>query len=137
LLTELNQASKGGVDGQRASKVDRENDIIPPKTVTKVVGSHIVKARMEMNLTAKDLGRKVNLTPNDMAKYEDGSALFNQAKLQQLENILKVKLLGSNVGEPKAFASKKAGALKKADAPKKVDAPEKKETAEKKNSVEK
>jgi putative transcription factor len=97
------------------TKVDRSDEIIKPKTVGRTVGQAIQKRRGEMTpkLTAKELGAKVAMNENDMKAFERGDAPFNSAKLQKLENVLKIKLLGDNIGAPKEMGPKKKAPEKK------------------------
>ena len=70
---------------------------------------------MEPKLTAKQLGEKVQLSENDMKAFERGDAPFNAAKLQKLQSVLKIKLLGDEkeIGTPIVLGPKKKDAAKK------------------------
>lgn len=92
--------SRGGTEGQRLAKVDRENEVAPPKKIDQSVGKTISKARLEKKLTQKELATKVNEKPNVINDYEAGRAVPNQQLLGKLERVLGVKLRGKNIGEP-------------------------------------
>ncbi|KAA8905978.1 multi protein bridging factor 1-domain-containing protein [Sphaerosporella brunnea] len=96
-------------DGQRLTKVDRENDVAPPKKVDQNVGKAMSKARLakEPPMTQKDLATKVNEKPSVINDYESGRAVPNQQVLAKLERALGVKLRGKDIGSPLGPAKKK------------------------------
>lgn len=83
-------------DGQRLTKVDRENEVAPPKKIDQSVGKAMAKARQEKEpaMTQKDLATKVNEKPSVINDYESGRAVPNQQVLAKLERALGVKLRG-------------------------------------------
>lgn len=83
-------------DGQRLTKVDRENEVAPPKKVDQSVGKAMAKARQEKEppMTQKELATKVNEKPSVINDYESGRAVPNQQVLAKLERSLGVKLRG-------------------------------------------
>ncbi|CCX07060.1 multi protein bridging factor 1-domain-containing protein [Pyronema domesticum] len=89
-------------DGQRLTKIDRENEVAPPKTIDKEVGKAMSKARGEKTppMTQKDLATKVNEKPSVINDYESGRAVPNQQVLAKLERALGVKLRGKDIGSP-------------------------------------
>jgi putative transcription factor len=93
------------------TKVDRSDDIVPVKTVGQTVGAAISKRRLEIQPTLKreDLARQVNMTSNELQTFEKGTANFDAGKLQKLQRVLKIKLLGDEkeIGQPTAFGPKK------------------------------
>lgn len=89
-----------GTEGQRLTKIDRENDVAPPKKVDVGVGKAMSKARLDKKLTQKELATKINEKPNVINDYEAGRAVPNQQILGKLERALGVKLRGKNIGEP-------------------------------------
>lgn len=90
----------GGTEGQRLTKIDRENEVAPPKKIDASVGKVISKARLEKKFSQKDLATKVNEKPNVINDYEAGRAVPNQQLLGKLERALGVKLRGKGIGEP-------------------------------------
>ncbi|KAF8244467.1 MBF1-domain-containing protein [Wilcoxina mikolae CBS 423.85] len=89
-------------DGQRLTKVDRENEVAPPKKIDQSVGKAMAKARQEKEpaMTQKDLATKVNEKPSVINDYESGRAVPNQQVLAKLERALGVKLRGKDIGSP-------------------------------------
>ncbi|ODV96848.1 hypothetical protein PACTADRAFT_48656 [Pachysolen tannophilus NRRL Y-2460] len=98
--------SKGDPEGQKLAKIDRENEVAPPKKIDASVGKAISKARLDKKMTQKDLATKVNEKQNVINDYEAGRAVPNQQLLAKLEKTLGVKLRGKNIGEP-LFPKKK------------------------------
>lgn len=98
--------SKSNPEGQRLTKLDAVDDVVPAKKVDLNVGKTIQRVRQEKKLTQKDLATKVNEKPSIINDYEAGRAVPNQQLLGKLERALGVKLRGKNVGEP-LFAKKK------------------------------
>lgn len=91
------------------TKVDRDPDIVKPKTVGTAVGQAISQRRAAMTpkLTQKDLANKVNTQASVIQSYENGSAAPDQQLLGKLERILGIKLRGSDIGAPLSGPKKK------------------------------
>mmetsp|Transcript_114 Transcript_114/g.86 ORF Transcript_114/g.86 Transcript_114/m.86 type:complete len:151 (+) Transcript_114:40-492(+) len=98
--------TKSNPEGQRLTKLDAVDDVVPTKKLDMNVGKAIQQARQEKKLTQKDLATKINEKPNVINDYEAGRAVPNQQLLGKLERALGVKLRGKNIGEP-LFAKKK------------------------------
>jgi len=96
-------------DGQRLTKVDRENEVAPPKKIDADVGKAMSKARQDKTppMTQKDLATKVNEKPSVINDYESGRAVPNQQVLAKLERALGVKLRGKDIGTPLGGPKKK------------------------------
>jgi len=88
-----------GTDHQRIAKLDRENEVAPPAKITPTVGKAIQTARMEKQLTQKDLAQKVNEKPSVIQDYESSKAIPNPQILGKLERTLGVKLRGTDIGK--------------------------------------
>jgi len=108
-----------GVEGQRLTKVDRSDEIIKPKTVSREVGSLISKTRNEQKLNQKALGDKCKpaISAKIIADIEKGDAVYNDQHINAIENALNIRLRGENLGEPKR--KPKGKDVAKAPAPKK------------------
>ncbi|PUU83173.1 multi protein bridging factor 1-domain-containing protein [Tuber borchii] len=89
-------------EGQRLTKVDRENEVAPPPKIDQGVGKAMSKARLDKTptMTQKDLATKVNEKPSVINDYESGRAVPNQQVLAKLERALGVKLRGKDIGTP-------------------------------------
>ncbi|KAF7800267.1 hypothetical protein EIP86_011514 [Pleurotus ostreatoroseus] len=94
----LNKAHVG-TDHQRIAKLDRENEVAPPPKVLPAVGKAIQTARMEKEMSQKDLAQKVNEKPSVIQDYESGRAIPSPQILSKLERSLGVKLRGAGIGE--------------------------------------
>lgn len=89
-------------NGQRLTKIDRENEVAPPPKIDASVGKAMAKARGEKTppMTQKDLATKVNEKPSVINDYESGRAVPSQQVLAKLERALGVKLRGKEIGSP-------------------------------------
>lgn len=94
-------------EGQRLTKIDRENEVAPPKKVDVLVGKAIAQGRQAKGLTQKDLATKINEKPNVVNDYEAGRAVPNQQLLAKMERALGVKLRGKDIGSPLGGPKKK------------------------------
>ncbi|KAG8217224.1 hypothetical protein J3R82DRAFT_5310 [Butyriboletus roseoflavus] len=88
-----------GPDHQKIAKLDRENEVAPPPKVNASVGKAIQTARMEKQLTQKDLAQKINEKPSVIQDYESGKAIPSPQILSKMERTLGVKLRGSDIGK--------------------------------------
>jgi len=88
-----------GTDHQRIAKLDRENEVAPPAKIAPTVGRAIQAARMDNNLSQKDVALKINEKPTVIQEYESGKAIPNPQILGKLERLLHVKLRGSDIGK--------------------------------------
>lgn len=89
-----------GTEGQRLAKIDRENEVAPPKKIDQSVGKVISKARADKKMSQKDLANAINEKPTVVNDYEAGRAVPNQQILGKLERALGVKLRGKDIGGP-------------------------------------
>lgn len=87
-------------EGQRLTKIDRENEVAPPAKIELNVGRALQKARQDKGLTQKELAQKVNEKPNVINDYEAGRAVPNQQLLGKIERVVGVKLRGKDIGSP-------------------------------------
>ncbi|KAM5539131.1 hypothetical protein V8D89_007354 [Ganoderma adspersum] len=95
----LNKAHQG-TDHQKIAKLDRENEVAPPSKIPPAVGKAMQTARMEKQLSQKDVAQKINEKPSVLQDYEAGRAIPNPQILSKLERVLGVKLRGSDIGKP-------------------------------------
>lgn len=87
------QANKGGVEGQRLTKVDRSDDIVAPQKVSGELGAAIRNRRSKdgpYKMTQAQLAQKVNAPANDIKTLESGEAIKNQALLNKVCRVLKI-----------------------------------------------
>jgi putative transcription factor len=70
------------------------------KTTPKEVGQAVIKARCAMKLNQKELATKSQVLESDIKLLEVGQLKHNPQTLQKLQRVLKVKLLGSDIGSP-------------------------------------
>ncbi|RYO90415.1 hypothetical protein DL763_005335 [Monosporascus cannonballus] len=116
-----NAAKASSGIGQFHTKVDRSDDIIKPKTVGPVVGKAIQtgRASFQPTMTQPQLAKACNMTVQQVAQFEAGTAAPNQELLGRMEKALQIKLRGEGVGT-KLEKGKKAAAksaAKPADKP--------------------
>ncbi|KAG8903452.1 multiprotein-bridging factor 1 [Tulasnella sp. 403] len=57
------------------------------------------KARMDLQLTQKDVAQKINEKPSVIQDYESGKAVPSPVVLGKLERALGVKLRGQDIGK--------------------------------------
>ncbi|BFZ57474.1 multiprotein-bridging factor 1 [Savitreella phatthalungensis] len=85
-------------EGQLLTKIDRENEVAPPKKVDAEVGKVMSQARLAKGLKQSDLAQKINEKPQVINDYESGKAVPNQQILAKIERQLGVKLRGKDIG---------------------------------------
>ncbi|KAL8674649.1 MAG: hypothetical protein Q9168_000957 [Polycauliona sp. 1 TL-2023] len=85
-------ASNSGVEGQRLTKVDRSDDIVPVQKVNPEIGAAIRDRRSKEphKMTQAELAKKVNAQANDIKTLESGQAIKNQALLNKVARVLKI-----------------------------------------------
>ncbi|GAA6058037.1 hypothetical protein NBRC10513_007008 [Rhodotorula toruloides] len=109
-----NKASSGP-DHAKIAKLDRENEVAPPPTVSLELGKVIQKARQtyvnsageNKPLSQGDLARMLNVKPTIVQEYENMKAKPDPQLLGKMERILKVKLRGAGIGQPLGGPKKK------------------------------
>jgi len=96
-----NSAPQG--EGQRLTKVDREDGPVAPKTVGLEVGIAIREGRQKMNpqLSQRELANKASIAASVLQTYENGTAQPDQKVLIALEKVLNIKLRGKDIGQPR------------------------------------
>jgi ribosome-binding protein aMBF1 (putative translation factor) len=82
------------------NKVDNTDEKLTIKTIDTSAVRAIVKARGELGLTQKDLANKVNVPDSVIKSIEQNKEPNNTSLLNKLQKVLKVKLLGDNIGNP-------------------------------------
>lgn len=92
LLT-YHQIDKAGSEGQRLTKVDRADDIIPVQKTSAEVGAAIRTRRSKegpYKMTQAELAKKVNAQANDIKLLESGEGAKNQGLLNRVARVLKI-----------------------------------------------
>jgi putative transcription factor len=87
-------------EGQKLAKIDRDNEVAPPKKLDADVGKVIAKARLDKGMKQADLAKVVNEKATIVNDYEQARAIPSQAVLGKLERALGVKLRGKDIGQP-------------------------------------
>ncbi|KAK0728545.1 multi protein bridging factor 1-domain-containing protein [Lasiosphaeria miniovina] len=101
-----NAATKPAVEGQRLTMVDRSDDVVPVKKVSKEVSDALKAARKAFvtadgkELTQKELATKASTAVANIIAIESGKATPDQKVLTALERALNTKLRGKNMGQP-------------------------------------
>ncbi|GAA5887105.1 hypothetical protein JCM6882_009448 [Rhodosporidiobolus microsporus] len=104
-----------GTDHAKIAKLDRENEVAPPATVSLELGKVIQKARQnyvnaageQKPLSQGDLAKMLNVKGTIVQEYENMKAKPDPAVLGKMERILKVKLRGTGIGQPLGGPKKK------------------------------
>ncbi|GAA5977432.1 hypothetical protein JCM11641_000961 [Rhodosporidiobolus odoratus] len=97
-----------GTDHAKIAKLDRDNEVAPPATVSLELGKVIQKARQNYvgsdgvakPLGQGDLAKMLNVKTTIVQEYENMKAKPDAAVLGKMERVLKVKLRGANIGQP-------------------------------------
>ncbi|KAK4048931.1 multiprotein-bridging factor 1 [Microbotryomycetes sp. JL201] len=109
----------GGVDHAKIAKLDRENEVAPPPTVSLELGKVIQQARQNFKdaegkpkpMSQSDLAKAINAKPTIVSECESVTvsafAKPDPQILGKMERVLKVKLRGSGIGQPLTFGKKK------------------------------
>ncbi|SCZ96302.1 BZ3500_MvSof-1268-A1-R1_Chr8-2g10103 [Microbotryum saponariae] len=104
-----------GVDHAKIAKLDRENEVAPPPTVSLELGKVLQQARQNFKdadgnpkpMSQGDLAKAINQKQTVIQEYENMRAKPDPALLGKMERILKVKLRGSGIGQPLGGPKKK------------------------------
>ena len=91
-----------GFTGRHLNKQDNESDKFKPKIIRYNVAKAIEKGRHAKGLTRDDLATQINVSSNLIAGYEQRKVVPENRILCKMQNILGVKLTGSNIyiGQP-------------------------------------
>jgi ribosome-binding protein aMBF1 (putative translation factor) len=81
-------------------KADNSDERLTVKTIDTTAVRAIIKARGELGLTQKDLANRINVSDAVIKSIEQNKEPNNTALLNKLQKVLKVKLLGDNIGTP-------------------------------------
>ena len=68
-------------------------------TITKDVKLAIQQARCNLKMSQKQLAAALSIPTDTITKYENGKAVPNNALLNRMQRILKVKLTGKDIGQ--------------------------------------
>tara|TARA_B100000674_G_C37832820_1_gene911392 strand:- start:718 stop:1089 length:372 start_codon:yes stop_codon:yes gene_type:complete len=90
---------KRSQDEESARLRKLENDEIQAKTITKDVKLAIQQARCNLKMSQKQLAAALSIPTDTITKYENGKAVPNNALLNRMQRILKVKLTGKDIGQ--------------------------------------
>jgi ribosome-binding protein aMBF1 (putative translation factor) len=89
-LTELkNIKSNSSVSGK---KINDDDELPQVEKVGINIGKQIMQARLNKNLKQTDLAKKLNVTPDFIRDYENGTAHMNKAILNNIGKILGTKI---------------------------------------------
>jgi len=90
------------------TKVDRSDEIVKPKIVTREIANHIAAARNSKipTMSQDDLAKKSLLTPAIIKEHESAKAPYNQAHIDKISKALGVFITGSQAGKPTPQALK-------------------------------
>ena len=75
---------------QRLHKIDNETENLEHKKIDRKMSQNIQQARVERRLNRKELAQKINLKPDIIASYENGSAILDPIILRKIRNYLKI-----------------------------------------------
>jgi ribosome-binding protein aMBF1 (putative translation factor) len=79
-------------------KADNTDERLTVKTIDTTAVRAIIKARAELGLTQKDLANRINVSDAVIKSIEQNKEPNNTMLLNKLQKVLKVKLLGDNIG---------------------------------------
>lgn len=86
------------INASVSGKKIKDDDEIPQvEKVGMDTGKNIMQARLAKNLKQVDLARQLNVLPDIIRDYENGSAPRNGALLNRIGKILGVKLTGKGL----------------------------------------
>ena len=80
-----------------SKKINADDDLPQITTVGRETGQLISQARCAKNLKQADLAKQLNVTPDIIRDYENGTAPRNGNLLNKMGKVLVVKLTGQNV----------------------------------------
>ena len=80
------------------NKVDNTDERLSIQLIDTKVVREVIKARSAMGLTQKDLATKINMPESVIKSLEQNKEKHNPTLLNKLQKVLKVKLLGDNIG---------------------------------------
>jgi transcriptional regulator with XRE-family HTH domain len=82
-----------------------------PNPTDKHVGNRVRERRLELGMSQSKLAEAVDLTFQQIQKYEKGTNRISGSRLQQFANIMKVSVPFFFEGGPNAPSQRKAGAI--------------------------
>jgi ribosome-binding protein aMBF1 (putative translation factor) len=82
------------------NKVDNTDERLVIKTIDTNAVKAITKARIELGLSQKELANKINVSDAVIKSIEQNKEPNNTQLLTKLQKVLKIKLLGDNIGTP-------------------------------------
>ena len=85
--------------GYRTSQLDGDTSHLNHNYLRSNVKQAIIKGRNAKNLTRTQLAQMINVKPNVITEYESGNPIVNKNILRKLEKVLKIRLVGGNIGK--------------------------------------
>jgi ribosome-binding protein aMBF1 (putative translation factor) len=78
-------------------KIKYDDEIPVSDKVGIETGKQIMQARLAKNLKQSDLAKRLNITPDIIRDYENGTAIRNGALLNSIGKTLGIKLTGKKI----------------------------------------
>ena len=80
------------------NKADNTDERLSIQLIDTKIVREVIKARSALGLSQKDLATKINVQESVIKSLEQNREKHNPTLLNKLQKVLKVKLLGDNIG---------------------------------------